>query len=290
MRPVLLQAVTSARPWLGEGESTTPGGGGNDTLAGGAGGGGAGGATGSITLTQAELDKKVQAEVTRVNTNEKRIWQDRNKKLVDDLEGIKKQANVTAEQKEQLQQQIDDLKQTYMTEKDQKEQEIGKLQKKYDSDIAAKDKESATWKGRFETKSFSVDVRDAAHEFEAFDASQIEAILVPFKAFEEGLDDNQRPNGDFNAIIKDFPALDKEGKSVKLKLSVRDAVKKMTEMPDKYGNLFKAKGQSGTGTSTSQTGGSGSGNGKLGDIENMSPQEYAKNRPGIRDKMREAQT
>ncbi len=75
---------------------------------------------------------------------------------------------------------------------------------------------------------------------------------------------------------------DKEGNPVKLKLSPKDAVKAMTEMPEEYGNLFENPSRGGLGQGGNQTPGS---NGRIPNLNEMSVEDYKKWRANIRQEM-----
>jgi len=89
------------------------------------------------------------------------------------------------------------------------------------------------------------------------------------------MDDNGEPTGMLAPKVK-FPDTDKDGKSVILDLTVTEAVKRMKELTDQYGNLFKGTAAGGIGGSTVPTTG-----GKI-DISKMSQEDYEKNRAAIK--------
>ena len=73
----------------------------------------------------------------------------------------------------------------------------------------------------------------------------------------------------------DFPDIDeKTGENIKTLRSPQDAVKRMKELPQLYGNLFKANVVSGIG-SGSAAGGVPTGTGKV-DVSKLSSEQYRK--------------
>lgn len=268
------------RPWLGEGEGdggTPPNPNPNPNPS-------PAPAGQPITFaTQADFDKEINRRINTATSATRQSWQAKNQELVTQLEELKNQKNMTQEQRDQLEQQIDQLKSTFTTETQQKEAALANLQKKYDSDTKKKDAEVAAWRQRYEEKSFAVDVAVAAEEHKAFKTEQIQAILSPYKVFEEGVDGEGKPNGVYTPMVKDFPALDSEGKPIFLKLTIKDAVKKMTEMPDQYGNLFRGEGHSGLEQHPGQ--GSGGSGGRIGNLDNLTVEQYKAQRGKIREQM-----
>ena len=73
----------------------------------------------------------------------------------------------------------------------------------------------------------------------------------------------------------DFPDIHVEtGEAIVTQLSPEDAIKRMKELPDKYGNLFKANVINGVGGNASSGDVSRSG-GKV-DVKSLTPEQYAK--------------
>lgn len=220
-----------------------------------------------------EFKQILQRELNRVNKDANQ----RNKELVNQLEQLKTNQSLSEEEKNNLQTRIDELTSTFQTKEEQQKIEIDKLTKKHTTELTATSEDRDRYKGLFEQKVLSVEIFEAASEFKAFNPHQISAILLPLTKVAEGLDSDGKPNGEYHGTVN-FTGKDKDGKPIQLKLSVKDAVKAMTEMPEQYGNLFKTDANSGLGSSTN--GGSTNG-GRLADIDSMSPQEYAKNRERI---------
>lgn len=201
-------------------------------------------------------------------------------KYVSELETLRQSSSLTEQEKANLTARIEEMQATLQTKEQQAQTELQRLQKKYDSDVATRDKERQLWQQRYENKLKSVDFRDAAQQHEAFDGEQIEAILSPMTQVVEEIGEDGKPTGELISKV-DFMGEDKEGKPVKLKLSVSGAVKAMTEMP-KYANLFKNKVVGGLG---GQGGNGAVGQTRMPNLDKMSPQQYKANREQIRSRM-----
>jgi hypothetical protein len=219
--------------------------------------------------TQSEF----QGELNRINADEKRKWKEANRKTIDELENLKNRASTSEEDKTRLQTQIDQLNSDMQTKEEQQKTALTKLQDKYDGDTKKYLSERDTWKGRFESEKFQNEIAQACRvkDREAFDPGQISALLSPNKKFVEEIGADGKPTGQILTKIT-FRKPDKDGKDVVLDLSVEETVKTMFEMPDKYGNLFKATVKSGFGENNSNQ----RMNGKK--VEDMSNDEYEKSR------------
>lgn len=225
-----------------------------------------------------------QDEVNRFLADERRKFQSK----IQGFEDLQTKLNLTEQQKTEFEQQLETMRGELQTKEEQQTQALTKLQKKYDTDIAAGKNETATWRQRFETKLKDVEILASAAKFNAFNPTQIQAILGPQTTVTEELGGDGRPTGNFVARVK-FKGRDKDKKEIELTLSVEDAVKAMTEMPDVYGNLFKSASAGGTGSQPTGGGNTGgSGDGDIPDIASMKPQDYAKYREKIRAQMRKA--
>lgn len=261
----------------GSAPDTTSGGGGGDTVKGDAGD--------KIVFTPEQ-----QAEVNRILANDRRKNADSNKlaskKLIDQLESAKAAAHTSATEKVEIQNQIDQLKATFQTTEEQLKERLDGWEKKYNGDTANLTKDRDTWRVRHDTNLKRVDIAQAAVKHKAVSTGQIEAMLLPLTSVIEELDADQKKTGNFISSVQ-FPTVDKEGKPVKLTLSVDAAVKKMTEIPDLYGNLFQNGAAPGAG---SGQGNRTSGSNGIPDLDSMNPADYAKNRDSIVKQLRASQT
>lgn len=231
---------------------------------------------GDVTFTEVQ-----QAKVNKLVAEEKRKAQEASKQLVTELETRKQAQGTTEQEKAALQARIDELTTSFTTKEEMAKTEFQRLQKKYDADVKAKDDAVNAWRSRYDTKLKTIDLREAAAHYNAMRAEQVEKLLWDQTVVEEQLDESGKPTGEFVTMVN-FLGKDKDGKTIKLKLSPRDAVKAMTEMPEEYGNLFESKARGGVGQQPNQGAG---GNGAIPNIETMTPQDWNKYRAKIKEQM-----
>lgn len=234
-------------------------------------------ATAALKYTEADFNRLVNQKVG----DARRTAIEQNKKTVEQLQALQKNQQLSEEQKQNLQLQIEELQATYRTAEEVKRTEIEKLTKKYDSDTTKLKEESSAWRNRFENNMISVDINRAAIKYKAVSPEQIEAVLRPSTRVTEELDAAGKPTGNFVSKVK-FRDVDGEGKPVELDLDTDAAVKTMSERPTRFGNLFNNATNGGTGQSPNTL---PMGNGTF-DLERMSPEEYRKNRGAIHAQMR----
>lgn len=229
---------------------------------------------------EVKFDEAQQTKVNALLAEERRKAGETNKKLVADLETLKQSKGLTEQEKGDLQKRIDDLQATYTTKEQQAQTEYQKLQKKYDVDVKAMEEQSKAWRSRHDTRLKTIDLRAAADHYGAIRSEQVEKLLWDQTVVEEVLGEDGRPTGEFATKVN-FIGKDKDGKPVQLKLSPRDAVKAMTDIPDEYGNLFENKARGGV----SQLPVQGGAGGNVPDIEKMTPQEWKQYRAKIKEQM-----
>lgn len=216
---------------------------------------------------------------------EKRRFQDKQRKTLTDLEKLQATANLTEQQKTQLQDQINQLRGELQTKEQKQQTELQKWETKYSTDVKARETERDQWKQRYEGTVIQHDIAAAASKHDAIRVAQVEALLLPLTQMKPVLDDKGQPTDNFAPIVM-FTGRDKDNKPVQLSLSVEDAVKAMTEMPEEYGNLFRNKATAGVGGGTN---GTPVGGGRIPNIDSMSPAEYRQHRDQIRQGLRKAQ-
>lgn len=195
---------------------------------------------------EAAKNKKFsQDDVNRMLAEEKRKMQGSQSKLVAELEAMKNKANLTAQEREEIEQRLESVKSEFMTKEELLKQEKTKAEGKLKSELDAKTKEAENWKINYTKSTINRSITDAAVANDAFNPKQIVAQLSPNTRLVEVLNEENKPTGEFLAKVK-ITEKDKDGKEVTLDLEVGEAVKKMSEQDD-FANLFKGKGVGGAG-------------------------------------------
>ena len=209
-----------------------------------------------------------QDDVNRLLAKEKRDAQTKQQKLVEELEALKTSANLTAEERTALETRIENLRQEYMTKEELTKREKDKLKKDMETSMQTLTTERDGWKNRYTDATIMRNITDAAAENKAYRPQQIVAILRSTTRLVEALDGEGKPTGELIPKVT-LSDVDKDGKSVTLDLSVKDAVKRMREMGE-YANLFVGEGTGGVG------GQNRSGGGPVGSLANVAtdPAKY----------------
>lgn len=222
-----------------------------------------------------EEQKFTQEDLNKHVAKERRKLQGKNEELAKELEAANKGRELSTEEKANLEKALEDLRTAHMTDQEVAKRERAKISK------AAKERETTLvaerdeWQARYQNSTISRAITDAAVRHEAYNSTQIDAILRPMTRLVEKQDDAGTGTGDFSARVK-MPAINTEGTSVELDLTVDEAVKHMLEDTDSYGNLFKSIVKSGLGLDNAPA--------KVGniDISKLTPAQYRKHRDEIK--------
>lgn len=241
----------------GAGGADGAGGAGNGTGDGKPASGAAGGAPATKTFTQEQLDKIIEERVKRVKTQ--------HGNAITELEALKAKAQLTQQERDELESRIDGMKTEFMTKEEIANREKSKIEKQLKDETERLTRETEGWKTRFTESTISRAITDAAVQHNAYAPKQVVALLRPNTFLAETLDEDGKPSGNLVPKVK-FSDVDKDGKPVTLELEVVQAVKRMTEL-DEFLNLFKDSSSGGVG-------GSNAAKGAPLDIKKMTPEQY----------------
>jgi hypothetical protein len=146
-----------------------------------------------------------------------------------------------------LENKIEELQKMTMTADERARQKEGKLQEQYEEKISLLENDKESWKRRHTDLLVSNAILRAASVNKAVEPTQLLKMLKTDIRVVQKLDEDGKPIDDFD-IRMDFPDTNKDGKPIELDLTVDEAVKRMTELPQ-YGNLFEGNKAGGTGGS-----------------------------------------
>jgi hypothetical protein len=217
----------------------------------GTGGEGEGGGEGEPkTLSDlVKSDPKYQEELnTMMAANRKKLTQ-QNQELVTQLEELKRNSALTVEQKDELQVRITQLEEQYMSKEELAKRESTKQQKEFQTKLSTIEEQSKRWERMYADSTIQRAWQDAAINGEVLEpaVSQVAEMFKHRTSLVERLEDG-KPTGSFDPVVK-FNDVNEDGKEVVLDLSPTDAIKRMKELPDKFGYLFKGTATSGIGGS-----------------------------------------
>jgi hypothetical protein len=236
--------------------TTTPPTGGNDEY------------EGKFTDEQKEIISKiVQKRVSRTKTEAQEVIQQ--------LEQLKRTKQMTDEERDKLQQRIDNLEKSVLTKEELAAKQRKEIESQHEQQLSTLQGDVNTWRNLYETSTIERSIVDAASSEEAFQPNQIVTLLRgQTKLVEETVDG--KSTGRLVPRVT-FLGRDSDGKSMEMDLAVNEAIKEMKKMPDQYGNLFKSGLTGGVGGTNVP------GDGEITDSVLSSQESYEKYRQKIRE-------
>lgn len=199
-----------------------------------------------------------QEDVNTIMAREKRKTQEAQKQHAAQLEQYKKTAQLTTEERAKLEAQIDDLQSKSMTVEEKARRESEKAAKTHQAALDGLTTERDSWQNQYTNELIGNKIALASAKHKAENPEHIDGLIRSRTKVAPVLDPEGNATGRFEARVA-FPDTDKENKPITLDLTVDEAVKRMTELPQ-HQNLFAGGKAGGLGAS----GGQG---GKIGTID-----------------------
>lgn len=194
-----------------------------------------------------------QDEVNAIVARERAADKKRNEQLVSQLESLKSTSQMTTDEKKTLESRIEELKTQYMTKEELAARDKKKIEEELSSARDSAINEGKIWKGRFESSLVQRSLVDEAIKADAFSPSQIMELLLTRSKVVEQRDDKGQGTGQYIVNVA-FDDTDKDKKPVTLQLTPSEAVKRMKELPERFGNLFKSGVKGGLGAGNTASG------------------------------------
>lgn len=215
-----------------------------------------------------------QADVNTFMAEDRRKHQEKIAKLEASYKQILADTNLQKEQRAKLEAELADVQKMNRTKEQQAEYDRKQERERFTSEVEDL-KESATkWENLYKSSVIDRSLQDAALAQDAFNPAQIMGLLRPMTRMQEQTDDDGGALGQFSPVI-DFPDVDEtSGENVTTLRTPEEAVQRMKELPQLFGNLFRSNVVSGVG-SGSATGGVKSGEGRI-DPTKLTPEQYRK--------------
>ena len=219
-----------------------------------------------------------QEDVNKFLADDRRKHTDKYNKLEQTYKTMLSDKNLATEQRGKLELELQDLQKTFRTKAQQADYDRKQVEEKLTNEMASF-KESATrWEGMYKDSVIQRSLQDAAISGEAFNPLQIVNLLRTNTTMRPAMDPEgvEIPNEMIPMI--DFPDKDDTtGERVTTLRTPQEAVQRMKELPEQFGNLFRANVVSGIGAGNA-TGGVASGEGGRVDVSKLTPDQYRRMR------------
>jgi len=201
------------------------------------------------TYTQDEFDKLSAAQ--------RHSYKKEMEKTASELTKLAEDKRLTQEERDAYAKRVEEVESQYKTEKQLAEEKAKKSETEYKKKLETTEKERDTYKIKYSDTLIDVELTQEAAAADEVIPGQLKKLLRPDTIIVDEIVDGKATG---KQLIKiNFDDVDAEGKPTKLVLPVKDAVKRMKETPQRFGNLFKGVGASGVGAGNGKGGGGNSG-------------------------------
>jgi len=187
-----------------------------------------------------------QDEVNSLLANNKRELQKKNEELATQLEALRSTAGMSAQQKEELEARIEQLRTEHLSEAQQLQRKSAEWEKKHKTDTESLSKERDSWKGRFDSTLIENGIRAGSTKHAAASDEQMVALYGHKAKVVEILDDAGQPTGMFEVRLKVKQEDPKTKKDVEVELPIVEAIGELRKRPENA-NLFLTDGKPGAG-------------------------------------------
>jgi len=215
-----------------------------------------------------------QDDLNRVLAEDRRKHQVQIKEQAEKLEGVLKSNQLTEQDRKVLQENLVALQGQLRSSEAAAAKEKQELEQAFQAKLVESEKKTQIWEELYRESTIQRALQDAAVKNDAWQPSQIVTLLKPMTKLVEGVDPvTNRPNGNYEAKVVMLDVNPKTGQQEEMTRTPQDAVARMKELPEMFGNLFKSGVVSGIGSS-SATGGLMPGKGGQIDVRKLTPQQY----------------
>ena len=180
-----------------------------------------------------------QEDLNRILAEERRKHKKQLEATQKQYEGLLSSKTLDEQQTKEVEANLEGVRKQLESEKNKHKTEKQKLEEDFANKLKAQQEEAEQWRQRFTDVTINHALQEAAIKHEAFNPGQLVNLLRPS-----------------TKVVDDKPVVEiddvsPEGQPIKSALSPLDAVKRMTELTDQYGNLFRSNVMNGLGNNSS---------------------------------------
>ena len=235
-----------------------------------AGAAGAAGGTGGKVFSQEDLNRIVQERLAK----DRKAQEQKYRELEAEYKTLLENQSLTSDQRAKLESELEDIQKRFRTKEQQLAHEKAQMEERLSGELETYKTAAVEWENKYKTSVTDRALIDAATTGDAFNAQQVVALLRPMTKMVEAKGPDGQPTGHLIPML-DFPDVNEAGEPVMTQRTPDEAVKRMKEIPEQYGNLFKSNVVSGIGAG-SATGGVTPGSAGRIDVKKLSPEQYMK--------------
>lgn len=205
-----------------------------------------------------------QDELNKILAEDKRKHKAQYEKIEAQYKTLLDKNNLSTEERVKLEESLEDVRKQLRSKEEQAKYEKKQLEDRLNQTVNELQQKVSQAESKYTHLLVTRALKDAAVGGDAFNAEQVVTLLVPHVKLVD-----EKP-------MIEFPDVDGDtGEPIVTQMSPDDAIKRMKQLPEKWGNLFKSNIVSGIGGSSNT--GAGPGNGRV-DVKKLTPEQYMKMR------------
>jgi hypothetical protein len=217
-----------------------------------------------------------QEDVNRIVAADRRKLEEALKKTEAVNKELLASKNLTEQERKSLEDNLSAVQGQLRTKEQQAAIDRKAMEEAHAAALSETEEKGRLWEALYRDSTIDRELIDAGSKNDAWQPSQIMTQLRPWTRLIEVVDEKTNKSTGRYKVVVDFPDVNATtGDPEMTTRSPEEAVKRMKELPDIYGNLFKANVASGIGANS--TGGASlGGDGKLTakQISSLSPAKY----------------
>lgn len=177
--------------------------------------------------------------------------------------------NLTEQERARLEESLADVQKQLRSKEETLKYEKKQLEEQYTGRLTESEKRAQEWENRYRESHISRALQDAAVVNDAYNAQQVVRLLRPMTKMVEEVDEKTgKGTGQYKVMVDLDDRSSEDGKPIVTQHTPEGAVKRMKELTDLYGNLFKSNVVSGIGANSATGGLMPGGKGNL-DLEKV---------------------
>lgn len=201
-------------------------------------------------MTQEHLDDIIEKRVAKMKSE--------NRQMLSKLESLQGSMKTDTEGREALETELEELRQRTLSQEEIQKREAKKASDKYIMDLEAAQVDAKTWQGEYNNLRIAHEINSASAKYKVLPESYelVESFIRPHTKLIDVKDDDGNTTGSLESMVE-FADHDEDGKSITVQMTVPATLKRMSELPQRYGNLFEGQKISGTGGTSGGAGPTG---------------------------------
>lgn len=226
--------------------------------------------TGGKVFSQDDVNRIVQDRLAKDRKTQETKYKD----LEGEYKTLLENQSLSSDQRVKLESELEDIQKRFRTKEQQQAHERKQVEEQLSSELETYKVAALDWEGKYKTSVTDRALIDAATTGDAFNSQQVVALLRPMTKMIEAKGPDGQPTGQLVPML-DFPDVNEAGEPVMTQRTPDEAVKRMKEIPEQYGNLFKSNVVSGIGAGSANGGVTPGTAGRI-DVTKLTPEQYMK--------------